>query len=67
MNKVDEQPVENTDTHLFYEDEKDVGYSDSCHMTEGRQLGIQVGGLVVSMPLREWMEMYKDVTTFDVY
>ena len=49
-------PVENTDTHLFYEDPKDEGYSPSCHMTKDRKLGIQVGGHVIQKPLRDWHE-----------
>jgi hypothetical protein len=55
-----DKPVENTDTHLFYEDHSDEGYSPSCHMTKDRKLGIQVGGHVIVMPLRSWHHLQKE-------
>jgi len=58
---MSELPKENTDIHLFYEDENDEGYSPSCHMTTDRRLGIQVGGFVSVRSLREWKALESEL------
>ena len=47
------EPIENTDTKLFRENESDY-YSASCHMTKDRRLGINVGGTVIEASLKDW-------------
>ena len=54
-----DEPMENTDTHLFYEDEDDEGYSPSCHMTKDRKLGINARGHVWEMKLKKWHHLTK--------
>lgn len=51
--KQEDQTCENTDNHLFYDDDN-IGYSSSCHMTKNKTLGINVGGYVIVKTLREW-------------
>lgn len=45
--------VANTDRELWRERPGDY-YADSIHVTEGGGIGINVGGLVIVRPLREW-------------
>ncbi len=48
-------PVQNTDVEVFRETPGDY-YSPSAHVTAERSLGINVGGTVHVMPLRDWHE-----------
>lgn len=56
----------NTDTHLFFEDDEDMGYSPSCHMTVNKSLGIQVGGTVYVRDLRTWHSYSRVLEEFAV-
>ena len=56
MSKEEPRPTKNTDTHLFSEVESDY-YSYSCHMTQDRLLGIDVGGYVKVMSLKDWHQL----------
>lgn len=47
------QGIENTDRELWREREGDY-YADSVHVTRGGGIGINCGGTVYVMPLREW-------------
>jgi hypothetical protein len=47
----------NTDRELYREPDVDGSgdyYSDSLHVTEGGNIGINVGGFVIVRPLAEW-------------
>jgi len=55
-----EKTAQNTDIHLFYQDENDPGYSSSCYMTKDKRLGIQVGGYVTEMTLKQWKALEKE-------
>lgn len=46
-------PVQNTDRELWREREGDY-YADSIHVTKGGGIGMNVGGTVYVMPIREW-------------
>jgi hypothetical protein len=48
-----EHPAQNTDRELWRERDGDY-YADSIHVTEGGGIGINCGGSVVVLPLREW-------------
>lgn len=49
---TDEAKV-NTDREIWCEREGDF-YADSIHVTEGGGIGIDCGGYVIVMPVREW-------------
>ncbi len=46
----------NTDRELWRGPDESKGsyYADSIHVTEGGAIGIDVGGFVIVMPLRDW-------------
>lgn len=44
---------ENTDRELWREREGDF-YADSIHVTQEGWIGMNVGGLVIAMPVKEW-------------
>ena len=46
-------PVINTDRELWREVPGDY-YADSIHVTEGGGIGMNVGGYVIVLPIREW-------------
>lgn len=46
-------PVENTDRELWRERPGDY-YSNSIHVTAHGQIGINVGGYVITMSVRDW-------------
>lgn len=46
-------PYKNTDTELWRETPDDY-YAPSVHVTQDGQLGINVGGLAIVAPLRQW-------------
>lgn len=48
-----DNPVQNTDRHLWQEMPDDF-YSPSLHVTENGGIGMNVGGCVFVMPIREW-------------
>lgn len=48
-----DRPIQNTDVEVFRETPGDY-YSPSAHVTADRRLGINVGGTVIVMPLRDW-------------
>jgi hypothetical protein len=72
---MDEENVfiaENTDTELFREPKGDLPgdyYAPSLHKTRDGRIGINVGGIVYVLSLREWhdaamtMELVSDVVT----
>ena len=45
--------MQNTDRELWRETEDDY-YAPSLHVTEGGGIGMNVGGTVIVMPIREW-------------
>lgn len=47
--------VQNNDRELWRETSGDF-YADSIHVTMGGNIGIQVGGHVLVMPLKRWFE-----------
>jgi hypothetical protein len=49
----DSEAAANTDRELWREREGDF-YADSIHVTAQGSIGINVGGLVIVMPLKEW-------------
>lgn len=52
----DHEQCENTDREIWRGSDKGNGsyYADSIHMTKEGALGINCGGHVVVMPIREW-------------
>jgi len=48
-----DQPCKNTDRELWRERDGDF-YADSIHVTQSGGIGINCGGHVIVMPLREW-------------
>lgn len=52
----DTAECKNTDRELWRGPDEGNGsyYADSIHMTEGGGIGIDVGGRVIVMPLRDW-------------
>lgn len=50
---MDNHCVENTDIELWREKEGDY-YADSIHVTENGKIGMNVGGHVIVMPIKEW-------------
>lgn len=48
-----EQASQNTDRELWRERDGDY-YADSIHVTEYGGIGINCGGYVITLPLREW-------------
>lgn len=53
MNDAEQDPMQNTDTELFRE-VKDDYYAPSVHVTRDGKIGMNVGGLVIVLPIREW-------------
>lgn len=51
----DNMAVQNTDRELWREREGDY-YANSIHVTAQGSIGINVGGLVIVMPLARWHE-----------
>ena len=54
----------NTDRELWREREGDY-YADSIHVTEGGGIGMNCGGFVIVLPIREWhrrAELFLDIT-----
>jgi hypothetical protein len=51
-----DQAAVNTDRELWRGPDEGNGdfYADSIHVTEGGGIGMNVGGLVIVMPIREW-------------
>lgn len=49
-------PVENTDRELWRERPGDY-YADSLHVTETGSIGMNCGGYVIVMPIREWHKL----------
>ena len=54
-----EKVCKNADRELWREREGDF-YSDSIHVTADARIGIDCGGRVIVMPLREWHKLYTD-------
>lgn len=53
------KPSANTDKELWREPTDKIGseyYANSVHVTEGGEIGINVGGAVIVKPLAEWHE-----------
>lgn len=50
---MDDQACENTDREIWREHEGDF-YSDSIHVTKSGGIGINCGGIVYVMPVRDW-------------
>ena len=48
----------NTDRELWREREGDY-YADSIHVTEGGGIGMNCGGMVIVMPIRNWHALAK--------
>jgi hypothetical protein len=55
-NTLDQGPCENTDRELWRGPDEGGGdaYADSVHITKDDGLGINCGGTVYVMPVREW-------------
>lgn len=53
MNEQDQRCVVNTDRELWRERDGDY-YADSIHVTTSGGIGINCGGYVIVMPLRDW-------------
>ena len=54
---MSDQAYENTDRELYREPSEIEGmsyYSNSVHVTKDGKIGMNVGGLVVVMPIAEW-------------
>ncbi|MAN86398.1 MAG: hypothetical protein CL555_05910 [Algoriphagus sp.] len=47
------QAAENTDREIWREREGDY-YADSIHVTQQGRIGINCGGHVIQMPVRDW-------------
>jgi hypothetical protein len=47
------QASKNTDREIWREREDDY-YADSIHVTEQGGIGINCGGYVITLPVREW-------------
>lgn len=57
---MDDQACENTDRELYREpDETGNGdyYCNSLHVTDSGSIGMNVGGMVHVMPIRDWWEL----------
>lgn len=52
----DDRQAENTDREIYRTPDKGLGayYSDSIHVTKHGGIGINVGGRVIVLPLRDW-------------
>lgn len=56
---MNDQPSPNTDRELYREPKGDLPsdyYAPSIHVTQDGLIGINVGGTVLTMPIREWFE-----------
>lgn len=56
VDRAEQRACKNTDRELWRETEGDY-YSSSIHVTEGGGIGMQVGGYVIVMPVREWHKL----------
>lgn len=59
------EKVENTDVELWREPGASPGmdyYQPSIHVTKDNGIGIDVGGNVIVMPLRDWHKLAKEAT-----
>lgn len=56
LSDKDEQACVNTDREIWREREGDY-YADSIHVTEGGGIGINCGGSVFVMPVRDWYKL----------
>lgn len=52
-NENHEMAMQNTDRELWRETEDDY-YAPSLHVTEGGSIGVNVGGTMIIMPIRDW-------------
>jgi len=57
----DDEACLNTDRELWREREDDA-YADSIHVTKQGSIGINCGGHVITMPLRDWHALAKRYT-----
>jgi hypothetical protein len=53
MDQAQNQPALNTDRELWRE-KKDDYYAPSIHVTQGGGIGMNVGGHVIVLPVRDW-------------
>ena len=51
--------AQNTDRELWRETPGDY-YADSLYVTEGGGIGMNVGGFVIVLPIREWHALAKE-------
>ena len=55
------EPQQNTDREVWRgPDDGNDAYADSVHITADGGLGINVGGLVIVLPVREWHALARD-------
>jgi hypothetical protein len=59
-----EQGAENTDRELWREIPDDY-YAPSLHVTVGGGIGMNVGGFVIVLPIREWHALAKKILEED--
>lgn len=58
MSVGDEVECKNNDRELWREHEGDY-YADSLFVTEGGRIGMNCGGYVIVMPIRNWFNIAK--------
>lgn len=49
-------PCQNTDIQIWHENSEDF-YSPTIRVTAGNGISIEVGGLVYTLPVREWHQL----------
>ncbi len=61
---TEDQTCENTDVEVWRRNPGDY-YSPSMHVTESGGIGMNVGGLVVVLPIEDWHGLAADVAKPD--